>query len=92
MNVIEFLFGVTFAVFGASGVFFFKFWKASRDVFYLYFCTACWLLAIERVAIIYSDSSFRTPTTETAVWIYLIRLVAFLFILVAIVNKNRVRN
>lgn len=93
MNLTEFLFGITFAVFMASGVFFFKFWKASRDRFYLYFCIACWLLACERVAILFSDSvhSTGTPTTETVVWVYLIRLIAFLFILVAIINKNRAK-
>ena len=87
---ILFLSGITVVTFAASGVFFFKFYKTSRDPFYLYFCLACWLLSIERIAILAFIGPAKT-SGETSPWVYLIRLVAFLLIMIAIINKNRNR-
>lgn len=87
INAVVFLSGIAVATFMASGVFFYKFYKISRDNFYLLFCLACWLLGIERVLILI----FVGPITsnETTPWVYIIRLVAFLMIFFAIYNKNK---
>lgn len=94
MNPTSFLAGVAMMTFLASGVFFLKFWKASRDRFFLYFCIACWLLASERVVGLFVLREYEAITIsvlEANSWIYLIRLCAFAFILIAILEKNRPR-
>jgi hypothetical protein len=97
MTITEaFLSGATFATFFAAGFFFLKFWKVSRDRFFLMFGLACWLLAAERVALLVTPSDaqapIRTSLTESFAWIYLIRLAAFSSILFAIIEKNRSSN
>jgi hypothetical protein len=92
MNLIEFLSGICMATFAASGVFFFKFYRGSRDRFFLFFGLACWLLALERVVLLSYEIAFqsiRTVATEGASWVFTIRLLAFLLILAGIVDKNR---
>lgn len=92
MNPISFLTGISVATFLASGLFFFKFWKASRDRFFLFFFSAFLLIALERFADLFIpalQNPLRTPATEDAAWIYLIRLLAFALILIAIIDKNR---
>jgi hypothetical protein len=87
-----FLSGVTMATFAASGVFFLKLWKASHDRFFLGFALACWLLSLERVAGLYVSSTLqnlRANTSESSIWIYLIRLLAFATILAVVIDKNR---
>jgi hypothetical protein len=96
MTPIEsFLSGVTGAAFLAAGFFFLKFWRVSRDRFFLLFCLACWLLTLERIALLFSPSaaqaSIHSSLTESYAWIYLIRLAAFGCIISAIIGKNRSR-
>ncbi|MEK6555569.1 MAG: DUF5985 family protein [Bdellovibrionota bacterium] len=90
-TVAIFLSGIAFATFAASGVFFLKFWKASKDPFFLFFCTACWLLALERITGLLLDSVFHVISigTEAASLIYLFRLAAFALILSAVIQRNR---
>ena len=93
MRGADFLSGVSMAAFAASGVFFLKFWRASRDRFYLLFCIACWFLSLERLAILWATGLLEplpTDATEMSVWVYMFRLSAFVCILVAVVHKNRV--
>ena len=92
MNLTAFISGIGFATFAASGVFFLKFWRASRDRFFLYFSIACWLLAIERAALQlvgHLVSNKDVAVTEGGSWVYLIRLTAFLIIVCAAGQKNR---
>lgn len=86
-----FLSGISMATFAASGVFFLKFWKASKDPFYLHFSIACWLLAFERVAVVILSYMLNlvTPEDETGSWIYIFRLSAFLIIFLAVLQKNQ---
>lgn len=67
-----------------AGLFFFKFWKKTREKLFMMFATAFWLLAMERFVLGYLGTK-NEPRPE----IYLIRLTAFLMILFAIINKNR---
>lgn len=92
MNYISFLSGVYMITFAASGLIFLKFFKATGDRFFKYFCFACWMLAIERVALFfiadrYTSKELYVPESET--WVYFFRLIAFLLIVYAIVDKNR---
>lgn len=80
------------AAFGFSGVFFLKFWKASHDRFFLFFAVACWLLSAERLVSLFVQGALTNLTNtqiDSSSWVYLIRLLAFATILVAVVEKNR---
>ncbi|WP_141735534.1 DUF5985 family protein [Oligoflexus tunisiensis] len=78
-----FLSGIYMATFAASGFFFLKFWRRTRDQFFLLFAWACWLIAAERVALL-----LAVPEDEPRSVVYFIRLAAFILIIAAIVNKN----
>ena len=67
-----------------AGLFFLRFWNRSRDRLFLIFAMAFWLLAAQRVLL-----GLDVAATEDRTWYYALRLVAFLLILVAIVDKNR---
>ena len=67
-----------------AGAFFFKFWHKTRDALFWMFGAAFVLLAIERMVI-----TLTGVAGEEHSLVYLIRLAAFLMILVAIANKNR---
>ena len=64
-------------------LFFFRNWRRSKDRFYLFFAIA-FLIFASHWAILASGQA-----GEHAVWPYMTRLVAFVLILVAIVDKNR---
>lgn len=92
MNGIDFISGIAAAAFAGSGLFFLKFWKSSGDPFYFKFCFACWLIALERIVLLSlrdAQSSIRSPVIEAHSWVYIIRLLAFVLILLAILDKNR---
>jgi hypothetical protein len=92
MNIYFFLSGISVATFGASALFFHKFWRASHDRLFLAFATACWLIAAERVVALFVDGTreaIATAATETSSWIYLFRLLAFVIILAGVIDKNR---
>lgn len=79
-----FLAGAIVTGFAFSGLFFFKFWKRTRDELFLAFTGAFWLLGLGQALLTFS----RIPLEERS-WIYLIRLAAFALILAAIWRKNR---
>jgi hypothetical protein len=92
MNIAIFLSGITMATFSAAALFFIKFWRASGDHFFLKFSIACVLIAVERVATLFIPESFnpiRSSFEGAATWTYLIRLLAFILILNAVLIKNR---
>lgn len=67
-----------------AGFFFFRFWKKTSDPLFKMFSFAFWILALERGVLGYIGTKYE-PQPE----IYLIRLSAFVLILVAIIRKNR---
>jgi hypothetical protein len=92
VNLIAFLSGVIVTTFGASGVFFLKLWRVSRDRLFLYFCIACWLLTLDRLALMCvpeAGSAVRTVVTERSSWVVLLRLAGFSMIVWAVLDKNR---
>jgi hypothetical protein len=67
-----------------AGVFFLRFWRDTRDRLFAFFAAAFWLLGLSWALL-----GLSSPTEETRPFIYAIRLVAFLLIIVGIVDKNR---
>jgi hypothetical protein len=67
-----------------AGLFFIRFWRASRDSLFLYFAVAFWLFAAQSVA----TAALQNPP-ETRHYLYLLRLAGFALIIVGIIHKNR---
>jgi hypothetical protein len=65
------------------GVFFLKFWKRTRDPLFVMFACAFWLMAVNGFAVTVSNGY-----ELDVVWSYLLRLLAFVLIIIAIVRKN----
>ena len=70
--------------FAVCGLFFLRFWKTTRDGLFLGFAFAFFLLAIGQAAL-----SFSLVPVEERSPLYLLRLLAFVIILVSIWRKNR---
>jgi len=70
----------------AIGLFFLRFWHETRDRFFLLFALSFFVEGVNRVALALSDKP-----NEGASALYGVRLLAFLLILAAIVDKNRAR-
>jgi hypothetical protein len=66
------------------GLFFLRFWRETRDRLFGIFAAAFWLLAVQRFLLVVLE---LTPRDD--VWLYGLRLLAFVLILTAIVDKNR---
>ena len=82
--MIDFLSGTLLALDFVAGLFFLKFWAASRDRLFAMCAAAFWILAVQRLILTLTRSIFE----DQAIF-YLLRLLAFVIILVAIVDKNR---
>lgn len=63
-----------------AGLFFFRFWRHTRDRFFLYFALSFWIEAGNRMV---------AGATEAGELFYGVRLVAYGLILLAIWQKNR---
>ena len=66
-----------------AAIFFLKFYKTTKDRLFGFFAAAFGILSCQRVAL-----ALTTKTVEDTVLIYVIRLIAFLIILFAIIDKN----
>lgn len=80
----DFLLGFTACGCFAIALFFLRFWRASGDRFFVLMGTAFGIFAFNRLAL-----AILEEESETRPFIYLFRLLAFLMILVAILEKNR---
>lgn len=78
-----FLLGVISTASLAAGMFFLKFWRDTRDSFFLLFAASFILEAFNRAAFLL----LQRPN-EGHPSIYLVRLLSFILILVAILRKN----
>ena len=78
-----FLAGMVTLGFLAAGLFFVRFWRRSRDLLFLAFASAFWLMALNQALVV------LVPETDNAKsWFYLLRVAAFVLIAAAIVHKN----
>ncbi len=90
MSHVEFISGIYMTTFAFSGIFFLKFWRASKDRFFLYFALACWLISMERVLLFFVQGYSPLPSvSEPRTMAYVVRMFAFALILIAIIDKNR---
>lgn len=84
MTLYDFLSGAVAFGFLVCGLFFLRFWRRTRDQFFLPFALAFGLLGLGQ-----SILALANIPTEDRGPIYLIRLAAFALILLAILRKNR---
>lgn len=71
-----------------AGLFFLRFWKDTRDRLFGSFGAAFVLLALQRLLL---TITVEERESTAALLLYIIRLLAFLLILWAIIDKNRAR-
>lgn len=81
----QFLTGVLVTACAVAGLFFVRFWRRTSDRLFGIFAVAFWLLGINWLAL-----AFTTRDEIQTRW-YFLRLLAFLLILAAIIDKNRSR-
>jgi hypothetical protein len=80
----EMMIGAIAAASFAASLFFFRFWRTTRDRFFLLFALSFCIEGVNRV-MLYETVGLN----EDAPVYYLIRLVAYGLILAAIIDKNR---
>jgi len=78
-----FLMGVIATASIVAGVYFLKFWRNTRDSFFLAFAASFIIEGLNRSAVL-----FVNKPNEGSPWTYLVRLLSFLMILGAILRKN----
>lgn len=76
--------GMMVALCLVAALYFVRFYRRSKDSFFLFFAAAFALLAVNWCAVVLLD-----PTDEARSWPFVVRLGAFLLILAAIALKNR---
>lgn len=81
--MLEFVAGAITMGFAVAGLFFLRFWWRTRDWLFLAFCGAFWLLATSQTLLTVGGIEREEQTG-----LYVLRLIAFVLILVAIVAKN----
>ena len=79
-----FLLGAVCMAFAAAGLFFLRFWRDTRDRLFILFSLAFFILAANRIGFFLAEEQ-----NIKGDWLYGVRLLAFLLILIAIVDKNR---
>lgn len=84
MSLIGFLSGAVTLGFAVAALFFLRFWRDTREELFLAFAIAFLLLGVAQAIL-----ALGGVPDELRSWIYLVRLAAFLTIIVAILRKNR---
>ena len=82
----ELLYGILFAECLVIALFFARFWRQSNDRLFAFFAAAFAILSPNWFLL-----AFVPPEAEARALIYVFRLVAFILIIVAIVDKNRAK-
>ena len=81
--MIQFLSGALVLAYAVAGLHFLQFWRRMRDRLFLHFAIAFWLFAFNELAI-----SVPRVSTETSGYEYVLRVLGFVLILIAIADKN----
>ncbi len=85
-HVIAILQAITATGGWVAGLLFFRFWRDTGDRLFALFALAFWLLSASWLMLAMLD-----PRDEARPYVYAIRLLAFLLIIAAVVDKNRGR-
>jgi hypothetical protein len=67
-----------------SGLFFLRFWRKTRERLFAIFAVAFWMLGLNWALL-----AFAAADEVRSLLFYLIRLLAFILILIGIIDKNR---
>lgn len=81
--MVAFLSGMSAMGFLIAGLFFLRFWGRTGDALFVTFGIAFWLLSLNQFLLVL----WAEPREERS-WAYLLRLLAFGLIIVAIIRKN----
>jgi hypothetical protein len=84
--MIEFLSGAVTLGFAVAAGFFFSFWRKTADRLFLAFCAAFALFALNQLL-----AAALVVVIEPGSLIYILRVLGFVIIIAAIVDKNRPR-
>jgi hypothetical protein len=82
--VYAFLSGAVTLGFAVIGLFFLRFWRRTGDRLFVAFSVAFWLLGLNQALLVLPN-----VRDEERSWLYLLRLLAFALILLAVWQKNR---
>ena len=80
----DLLSGILIAFYAVITLFFLRFWITARERLFALFALAFSVLAVQRLALSLSNATMEDQTV-----FYLLRLAAFVIIVVAIVDRNR---
>lgn len=83
---LAFIYGAVAAACVTVALFFFRYFRGSRERLFLFFS-----LAFVALALNYTGMAVAQPESESRHLLYLFRLAAFLLIIAAILDKNRRR-
>ena len=81
--MIPFLNGVTACASLLAGLTFLRFFRQTSDRLFMWFAFAFWMLSAHWAAL-----AIAQPPDEARHWFYVLRLVGFVLILVAVAEKN----
>ena len=81
--VLAFVSGLITMGYVIAGVFFLRFWRRTRDALFAVFAAAFWLFALNQALV-----ALLGVTGDERGWIYLVRLAAFILIIVGVLKKN----
>jgi len=79
----EFVLGLLTMTTLIAGLFFLRYWRASGDRLFAYFALAFATMSISWLAL-----AATSPSFEGIHYVYLVRLLAFVLIIIGIVDKN----
>ena len=85
--MINFLSGALTLAYLLAGIYFYRFWRRIPDRLFLHFAIAFWLFAANETV-----NSMPSVNSQTAGYEYLLRVVGFIWILIAIAEKNFFRS
>ena len=83
-TVVVFLQAVSATLAWVSGLLFYRFWRESRDVLFVFFSAGFSVMAFAWVLL-----AVIRPTGEARPYIYAVRLLAFLLLIAGMIQKNR---
>jgi hypothetical protein len=84
IRLVAFLQAVSATAAWISAAIFLRYWRVSRDVLFVFFAIAFTLLGLSWALL-----SILNPAAEASPYVYGLRLIAFLLIIAAVVQKNR---
>lgn len=81
--IVAAIIGATGMACAAIGLIFLRYWRRTHDRLFAFFAAAFWMMALNRAVL-----AVIGDAREVATSLYVVRLVAFLLILVGVIGKN----